>query len=147
MVVKPSSQSGSVGISVAFNQDEVDRGFEVVTKLGDESVVQEFVHGMNVSIEVIGDGGNATSYVTTEVVLDEKYDCKMIRCHPHILSTENNELFGKIGRDVAEAIGLNALMDVEAILTPKGLRILEIDARIPSQTPAAIYTATGVNLL
>jgi pyrrolysine biosynthesis protein PylC len=38
-------------------------------------------------------------------------------------------------------------MDVEAIMTPKGLRILEIDARIPSQTPAAIEAATGVNLL
>ncbi len=38
-------------------------------------------------------------------------------------------------------------MDVEAILSPKGLRVLEIDARIPSQTPAAVEAATGINLL
>lgn len=38
-------------------------------------------------------------------------------------------------------------MDVEAVATRKGLRVLEIDARIPSQTPAAVEAATGINLL
>ena len=140
VVVKPSSQSGSIGVSVAFNQDDVDRGLEVIRSLNDEPVIQEFVHGKSVSVEVIGDGTRARSFVTN-------YDCKMVRCNPDILSSEDDELFGRIGRDVAESMGLSALMDVEAILTPKGLRVLEIDARIPSQTPAAIQAATGVNLL
>ena len=147
VIVKPSSQSGSIGVSVAFNQDDVDRGLETVRSLNDEPVIQEFVHGKSVSIEVIGDGRTARSYVTTEVVLDTNYDCKMVRCNPDIMSKEDDDLFAKIGKDVAEDMGLSALMDVEAILTPKGLRVLEIDARIPSQTPAAIQAATGVNLL
>lgn len=147
VIVKPSSQSGSIGVSVAFNQDDVDRGLETVRGLNDEPVIQEFVHGKSVSIEVIGDGRTARSYVTTEVVLDTNYDCKMVRCNPDIMSKEDDDLFAKIGKDVAEDMGLSALMDVEAILTPKGLRVLEIDARIPSQTPAAIQAATGVNLL
>ena len=147
VIVKPSSQSGSIGVSVAFNQDDVDRGLETVRSLNDEPVIQEFVHGKSVSIEVIGNGRTARSYVTTEVVLDTNYDCKMVRCNPDIMSKEDDDLFAKIGKDVAENMGLSALMDVEAILTPKGLRVLEIDARIPSQTPAAIQAATGVNLL
>ena len=147
VIVKPSSQSGSIGVSVAFNQDDVDRGLETVRSLNDEPVIQEFVHGKSVSIAVIGDGRTARSYVTTEVVLDTNYDCKMVRCNPDIMSKEDDDLFAKIGKDVAENMGLSALMDVEAILTPKGLRVLEIDARIPSQTPAAIQAATGVNLL
>ncbi len=146
-IVKPSSQSGSIGVSVAMNEDDMKKGLEFIKKIGDEPVIQEFVHGKSVSIEVIGDGKKATSYVTTEVCLDSNYDCKMVRCNPNILSEEDDALFGKIGKDVAEAMGLAALMDVEAILTPKGLRVLEIDARIPSQTPAAIEAATGVNLL
>jgi len=146
-IVKPASQSGSVGVTVAHNDDDVKRGLEIVKSLNDEPVMQEFVHGKSVSIEVIGNGTTAKSYVTTEVCLDSNYDCKMVRCNPNIMSEEDCELFGKIGKDVAEAIGLSALMDVEAILTPKGLRVLEIDARIPSQTPAAIEAATGVNLL
>ena len=147
VVVKPSSQSGSIGVSVAFSQEDIDRGLAEVESLGDEPVIQEFVHGKSLSIEVIGDGSRARAYVTTEVVLDHKYDCKMVRCVPGLLDAGGEELFARIGTDVAEAIGLSALMDVEAILTPKGLRVLEIDARIPSQTPAAIYTATGLNLL
>jgi pyrrolysine biosynthesis protein PylC len=146
-IVKPSSQSGSIGVSVAMNEDDMKKGLEFIEKIGDEPVIQEFVHGKSVSIEVIGDGKKAKSYVTTEVCLDSNYDCKMVRCNPNILSAEDDALFGKIGKDVAEAMGLAALMDVEAILTPKGLRVLEIDARIPSQTPAAIEAATGINLL
>ena len=147
VIVKPSSQSGSIGVSVAFSQEDIDRGLETIRRLGDVPVIQEFVHGRSMSIEVIGDGERARSFVTTEVVLDHNYDCKMVRCFPGLLSDEEEELFGRIGRDVAEAIGLKALMDVEAIDTPKGLRVLEIDARIPSQTPAAIWTGTGINLL
>ena len=146
-IVKPASQSGSIGVTVAHNKDDMDRGLEFIKSINDEPVIQEFVHGKSVSIEVIGNGNAAKSYVTTEVCLDSNYDCKMVRCNPNIMSKDDCDLFARIGKDVAEAIGLKALMDVEAILTPKGLRVLEIDARIPSQTPAAIEAATGVNLL
>lgn len=147
VIVKPSCQSGSVGVSIAFDDDDMRRGLDTVRAIGDEPVVQEFVHGRSVSVEVIGDGCNARPYLTTEVVLDSHYDCKMVRCNPGILTPEDDALFASIGKNVAEALRLSGIMDVEAILTPKGLRVLEIDARIPSQTPAAIYTASGINLL
>lgn len=147
VVVKPSSQSGSVGVSVAHTEAEVEAGLRTVGSLGDEPVVQEFVRGKSVSIEVIGDGEAATPYVTTQVILDAGYDCKEVRCFPGILPEEEEREFERYSRLTAERLGLRGLMDVEAILTPKGLRFLEIDARIPSQTPAAILTATGVNLL
>ncbi|MBE6527838.1 MAG: 3-methylornithine--L-lysine ligase PylC [Thermoplasmata archaeon] len=146
-IVKPSSQSGSIGVTVAMNDDDMKKGLEIVKGLNDEPVIQEFVHGKSVSVEVIGDGRTAKGYITTEVCLDSNYDCKMVRCNPNIMPKELCDEFAEIGKNVAEAIGLSALMDVEAILTPRGLRVLEIDARIPSQTPAAIEAATGVNLL
>jgi pyrrolysine biosynthesis protein PylC len=146
-VVKPSSQSGSVGVSVVYSDEDVRRGLEAVGRLNDTPVIQEFVHGKSVSLEVIGTGRSVESYVTTEVVLDSGYYCKMVRCNPDVLGPEDDAAFREIGRRVAKAMRLQALMDVEAILTPKGLRVLEIDARIPSQTPAAVYAATGINLL
>lgn len=147
VIVKPSGFSGSVGVSVAEDDRGLEEGLRRVHELGDDAVVQEFVHGKSVSIEVIGDGTDAASFVTTEVILDSNYDCKMVVCSPDVLSPEDDREFADIGARVARAIGLSALMDVEAILTPKGLRVLEIDARIPSQTPAAIWAATGFNLL
>jgi pyrrolysine biosynthesis protein PylC len=38
-------------------------------------------------------------------------------------------------------------MDVEVILHNGELKVLEIDARLPSQTPTAVYRSTGINML
>jgi len=80
-------------------------------------------------------------------LLSKDYDCKRVRCSPDILTDEKEEEFNIIAETIAERIGLKALMDVEAVDTENGLKVLEIDARIPSQTPAAVLAATGVNIL
>lgn len=147
MIVKPSCQSGSVGVSVVNNENERISALKKVDDLKDTPIQQEFVSGPGVSIEVIGNGKSSKSYVTTEILLDSNYDCKRVMCEPDILSEEDNILFGEIGTKIADNIGIKGLMDVEAINTKKGLRVLEIDARIPSQTPAAIFAATGINIL
>jgi pyrrolysine biosynthesis protein PylC len=147
VIVKPSSQSGSVGVSAVNNSSEMEGALKIVRSLNDVPIIQEFVSGKSVSIEVIGNGDSARSLITTEVVLDSNYDCKMVLCEPNILPKSDDDLFADIGKKTAEAIGLNGLMDVEAIYTQKGLRVLEIDARIPSQTPAAVWAATDINIL
>ena len=144
-IVKPSCQSGSVGVSEVENKEQMDAALKRVEELGDTPVIQEFVHGKSISIEVIGNGTSARSYITTEVVLDRNYDCKQVLCHPGILSEEEDTRFGLCAKMTAEDMGLNGLMDMEAIDTPNGFRVLEIDARIPSQTPACILAGTGIN--
>jgi len=146
-IVKPSSQSGSIGVTVAYNENDVDNGIKKIMEIGDEPVIQEFVSGKSVSMEVIGDGKEFRSFVTTEILLSKDYDCKRVRCTPDILTDEKEEEFQMISENIAESISLKALMDVEAIDTKNGLRVLEIDARIPSQTPAAVLAATGINIL
>lgn len=147
IIVKPSCQSGSIGVSAVTNETERQRALKAVEKLNDIPIQQEFVSGKSVSIEVIGNGKESKAYITTEVVLDSNYDCKQVLCEPHILNEEEDEQFRRIGKALGDGLGLNALMDVEAIDTKNGLRVLEIDARIPSQTPACIFAATGINLL
>ncbi|HSL95196.1 MAG TPA: hypothetical protein VLA35_04670, partial [Thermoleophilia bacterium] len=48
---------------------------------------------------------------------------------------------------LAESLGLTGLMDVEVMVAPDGPRLLEIDARLPSQTPTAVLWSSGLNLL
>jgi len=146
-IVKPSSQSGSIGVSAVEDSRGMDAALKTVEGLGDIPIIQEFVSGKSVSIEVIGRGGSARPMITTEVILDHNYDCKQVVCEPGIPTKEDDELFADIGKKTAEAIGLNGLMDIEAIYTKKGLRVLEIDARIPSQTPAAVWAAADINIL
>lgn len=147
VIVKPSSQSGSIGVSAVRNGSEMEAALKKVKELNDVPIIQEFVSGKSVSIEVIGNGRTARAFQTTEVILDSNYDCKRVMCEPNAIPEADAEQFAEIGTRMAEDMGLSALMDVEAIYTNKGLRVLEIDARIPSQTPAAVWAATDVNLL
>ncbi|MCL2607012.1 MAG: 3-methylornithine--L-lysine ligase PylC [Methanomassiliicoccaceae archaeon] len=146
-VVKPSSQSGSAGIRVAYNENDISEGVQKILNAGDEPVVQEFVSGKNVSLEIIGNGKEYRPFVTTEILLSKDYDCKRVICSPGILTAEKEEDLKEIAVSIAKEIGLTSLMDIEAVDTKDGLRILEIDARIPSQTPAAVLAATGMNIL
>jgi pyrrolysine biosynthesis protein PylC len=146
-ILKPSSQSGSIGVTVAYSENDVSDGLKKIAGIGDEPVIQEFVSGKSVSVEVIGNGREFRSFATTEILLSKDYDCKRVRCTPDILTDEREEEFRHIAERIAESIGLKSLMDVEAIDTENGLKVLEIDARIPSQTPAAVLAATGMNIL
>ena len=147
VIVKPSAQSGSVGVRVAYNEGEVNAGIDDIIAMGDRPIIQEFVSGPCVSMEVVGNGKEYHSYITTEVILSENYDCKRVRCSPNVLGPEKEKELKEMTERTAAYINLNALMDIEAIDTKKGLRVLEIDARIPSQTPAAVLAATGVNIV
>jgi len=147
IIVKPSSHSGSTGVTVAKNQKEIDEGLEEILRLGDEPVIQEFVHGKNVSTEVIGNGSEFRSFVVSEMIPGEDYSCKRVICHPGVLDKEDEDDLSAMAELIAERLDLNALMAVQAMNTEKGLKVLEIDARIPSQTPSAVLAATGINLL
>ncbi|OPY27873.1 MAG: 3-methylornithine--L-lysine ligase [Methanomassiliicoccales archaeon PtaU1.Bin030] len=147
VVVKPSGQSGSVGVLRATNEAELESGISAIQRMNDDPVVQEFIDGPNISVEVIGDGIKAAPMVLTEILLDEAYDCRMVRCPLEGTTPELESIFGEYSRRLAEGLSLRGIMDVEAIVQDGVPKILEIDARIPSQTPAAVYHATGINLL
>jgi pyrrolysine biosynthesis protein PylC len=147
VVVKPSGQSGSTGVTKAFTQQQVEEGMDRVRSIGDECVVQEFVEGPNISLEVIGNGIEMVPLVITEVVLDDEYDCKMVRSPYSKLERETQEVFVESSSRMAQHMGLNGIMDVEAIVKEGVPKVLEIDARIPSQTPAAVLGSSGINIL
>ena len=146
-VVKPSSQSGSIGVKKVFNSDQMKKAVEDIRIMEDEVIIQEFADGPNISIEVIGNGSYAEPMIVTEVILDRNYDCKMVQCPASGLSNDDIESLCTYGKNLAESLSLKGIMDLEAINSVNGLKLLEIDARIPSQTPAAVLNATGVNLI
>ncbi|MGI5961464.1 MAG: 3-methylornithine--L-lysine ligase PylC [Methanomassiliicoccaceae archaeon] len=146
VVVKPSSLSGSTGVMKASSQHELDECVRRIEELGDEAVVQEFVDGPGISIEVIGDGEDAIPLVITEVLSDHTYDCWMVRC-PFQGLLRSMEEFEDLSSKIARQMSLRGIMDVEAIVQNGVPKVLEVDARMPSQTPAAVYNATGMNMI
>ena len=109
-------------------------------------VIQEFVPGPSYSLEVIGSPGNYHALTVTDLFMDAQFDCKRVTV-PSELSSAFVKQFEEVSLLTAEKLGLTGIMDVEVIEHEGSLKVLEIDARLPSQTPAAVFWSTGINMV
>ena len=109
-------------------------------------LAQEYVEGPAFSIEVIGVPGSYTPLQVTELQMDDIHDCKRVLA-PAGLDLAHLREFEDMAIRIAERIGLRGLMDVEVILHDGQLKLLEVDARIPSQTPTTVFHSTGINMV
>jgi pyrrolysine biosynthesis protein PylC len=132
--VKPPCESSSIGARVIYDE-------EGIGALEPEMLIEEYVEGEVVSLEVIGDGSHFAVGKETLIHVDETYDCHMVTPLPH------DPAFRKISYALAANLSLKGIMDVEAISSPQGLKVIEIDARFPSQTPTVVYHSSGINLI
>jgi pyrrolysine biosynthesis protein PylC len=84
--------------------------------------------------------------VPTLLEFDEAFDCKRVvapvEASPVLLG-----LLAEAGRVLAAGVGLVGLMDVEVMVDRDVPRVIEIDARLPSQTPTAVFHSTGLNMV
>lgn len=144
-IAKPSGASGSEGVvridTMAEYQDKLAKLVH-----NQAWVIEEYLEGPSFSIEVLGYQGNYRVLQVTELEMDKVYDCKRVLA-PAELESSPKQHFEQIALTVAKALKLQGIMDVETILQRGKLKVLEIDARLPSQTPTAVYHSTGVNML
>ena len=148
LIVKPARKSGSVGIHKVENEHQLKRAIEAVQLIDDKAVIQEFVDGPALSLEVIALGGDPVPLEITQLEFDETFGCKRVFT-PDLTNDEARKRFAEISREVAKGLQLTGLMDVQALVdlstnTPK---VNEINARLPSQTPTVVYHSTNVNMV
>jgi pyrrolysine biosynthesis protein PylC len=147
VVVKPRAGSGSRGVRLFQDlrnlQAHIKMNHEQTRDMG---VIQEFVPGPSYSLEIVGSPGLYTPLQVTELEMDAAFDCKRVLA-PAALEQARVSEFEAISVVLAEALRLKGLMDVEVILNQGELKVLEIDARLPSQTPTAVYWSTKTNML
>lgn len=144
LIAKPSGLSGSRGVRRLNTLEEL-KAFLADHEL-EEWVIQEFLEGPSYSIEVIGYKGSFAALQVTDLEMDPDYDCKRVTA-PTVLSEELQRQFENSAITIAKALDLNGVMDVEVILHQGELKILEIDARLPSQTPTVVAKSSGLNML
>jgi pyrrolysine biosynthesis protein PylC len=144
--MKPSGLSGSQGIRKIENRGDMAS----IRSDGDIDngnwVIQEFLEGPSYSLEVFGLNGNFCSLQPTLIEVDKIFDCKRVIAPANLPEVLKNR-FAEIAVTAAEAINLKGIMDVEVILHKNELKVLEIDARLPSQTPTVVLKSTGINIL
>ena len=162
VLVKPSSGSGSKDMMVFHTQSELDSFPEPdrcektepapsVThpfKWYEQGrwVIQEYISGPSYSLEVMGTPSGFQTLQVTQLEMDAGYDCKRVIAPAMETGPKMVEL-AAITRKIARAVHLKGIMDVEVIFHEGQFKVLEIDARLPSQTPIAVYHSTGLNMV
>ncbi|NLG64244.1 MAG: 3-methylornithine--L-lysine ligase PylC [Actinobacteria bacterium] len=148
LIVKPSGASGSEGVRLAWDELTLAAARAALEKAGHSVVVEEFSPGVSWSLEVIAWEGRATPLLATELEFDRFYDCKRVVAP---VSGEDAAglvmRFDDLGVRLAEGLRLQGLMDIEVVLHGGELKVLEIDARLPSQTPTAVFHCCGANMV
>lgn len=144
VVVKPDQASGSQGVKIIDTPASLSDWVSRPRQGG--LVIQEFVDGPSYSIEVLGCPGNYRALQVTDLGMDKDWDCKNVTA-PSQLSADLIAQLKKMAVDVAQGLRLTGIMDLETIFHNDGFKILEIDARLPSQTPIAVYWSTHVNMV
>ena len=143
VVVKPDRGSGSQGVTVFHDIKELQNTLKPPAP---EWLIQEFIPGPSYSLEVIGMPGRYTTPQVTDLSVDGQYDCKRVTA-PSSLAGALILEFEALSLALADALNLKGIMDVEVILHENELKVIEIDARLPSQTPTTVYWSTGLNMV
>lgn len=145
VILKPSGSSGSQGVIKITDNEQLTACRHGKTS-PDDWIIQEFLEGPSYSLEVVGIDGHYRSLQCTIIEVDGSFDCKRVIA-PSDLTEAIEQRFDEMALSVAKAINLRGIMDLEVILHKNELKILEIDARLPSQTPTAVLKSTGINML
>jgi len=154
LIVKPSSASGSEGVRLVDDEEQLERARTELENAGHEIVVEEYAPGPSLSLEVVAWGGTAVALQPTLLEFDRYYDCKRVLAPADEVGAGDGALVDRlyseldaIGRTLAAGLVLRGVMDVEVMVHGGVLKGLEIDARLPSQTPTAVYHSCGVNIV
>ena len=146
VIVKPVGSSGSRGVMKIADQEHLTFFCEKNRANGQNWIVQEFLEGPSYSLEVIGLEGQGVALQTTGLEMDAFYDCKRVVA-PVDLPGPLDRALRAMAKTLVQALNLQGIMDLEVVHHGGELKILEIDARLPSQTPTAVERSTGVNIL
>ncbi|MDR2035893.1 MAG: ATP-grasp domain-containing protein [Coriobacteriales bacterium] len=141
-IVKPDKKSGSKGVCCFC-----DKAAALAYLDNHEDCFgQVFLEGPLYSVEVICDKTHVTPFAVTEVVVEASFDSHRIIA-PAVLSVEIISEIQSLASQIGRALRMKGIFDVELVLHDSRLYVLELDARMPSQTPLAVYYATGVNFV
>ncbi len=146
VIIKPSESSGSQYVYKAENISELKKRQSEFSLRDSELIIEEYLSGPAYSMEVIAAEGNIHTFLPTRLKFADDYDCCQVLAGEMIPEKISRNL-NILAKKCADRLNLQGIMDLEVIASERGLKIMEIDARFPSQTPITVYEAGGSNMV
>ena len=147
MFVKPAGTGSSVGVSKAADREALDRALLAAAKFDKKILVEEFIHGREIEVAVMGND-NPVASICGEIDsgadfydYDAKYVTDTSRAYiPGRISEDVQEAVREYAIKVYSAIGCQGLSRVDFFVTYEGERVVfnEINT-IPGFTSISMY--------
>jgi biotin carboxylase len=154
VILKPPSSSGSRGIFKANRNEEIPRGYAHALSIagtGSEILVEEFIDGPEVSVEVISFSGNHEIIaITDKRTTGDPYWVELGHVQPSRLPNEAQEDIRQATKRGLDALGISdSPSHVEIKVGRDGVRLMEIGARLGGDfiTTELTRRSTGVNMV
>ena len=147
MFVKPAGTGSSVGVSKAANREALEKALVFAAKYDDKVLVEEFIHGREIEVAVMGNE-NPVASICGEIDSGAEfydYDAKYVTdtSRPYIparIDEDVQEIVREAAVKVYSAIGCQGLSRVDFFVTFEENRVVfnEINT-IPGFTSISMY--------
>jgi biotin carboxylase len=152
-ILKPNDSSGSRGVILIDKMNKAISGFEYSMSFSKSGfvLVEEFLLGPEVSVEVITiNGKSSVLAVTDKLTTGPPYFVEMGHSQPSMLPAETVEKIIEISKNAVKAVGIdNSPSHVELIITESGPKLVELGARLGGDciTTYLVPLSTGIDMV
>ncbi|PPK45273.1 ATP-grasp domain-containing protein [Clostridium algidicarnis] len=153
IIIKPSDSSGSRGVYLLRDRNELEKTYEYSRKFSKtgEVVVEEYMSGPEVSVETITiKGVTHIIAITDKETSGHPYFVEMGHSIQSLLSEDMKEDIKKVTKAAITALGIdNSSAHTEIIVTSKGAKVVELGARLGGDniTTSLVPLATGIDMV
>lgn len=152
-ISKPTDNSGSRGVMLIHNEDELKEAIAYSSENGRSGgvIIEEYLRGSEVSVEIIVlDGTPHVLNVTDKLTTGAPHFVEMGHSQPSRLGAENVEKICDLAYRAVKAVGIqNGPAHVEIMLTENGPKVIELGARMGGDciTTHLVPLSTGVDMI
>lgn len=152
-ITKPTDNSGSRGVMLVHNEDELRDAVAYSSENGRSGgvMVEEYMRGPEVSVEIIATGGEPhVLQVTDKLTTGAPHFVEMGHSQPSRLDPADLAKIRDLACRAVKAVGIeNGPAHVEIILTPTGPKMVELGARMGGDciTTHLVPLSTGINMI
>lgn len=152
-IFKPTDSSGSRGVILVNNKDEIHEAYKYSKKHSTDGkiIIQEYLQGEEVSVEMlIINGESHILAVTDKMTTGAPHFIETGHSQPSKLNENNIKKIKELAIEAVNAIGINiGAAHVEIMLTNKGPIMIEIGARMGGDyiTTHLVPLSTGIDMV
>lgn len=153
LITKPTDNSGSRGVMLVHNEEELAEALNYSSENGrrGDVIMEEYMQGPEVSVEVmVKDGVAHVLQITDKLTTGAPHFVEMGHSQPSRLPEVTQEAISDLAKRAAMSVGIqNGPAHVEIIVTKNGPKMVELGARMGGDciTTHLVPLSTGIDMV